>query len=365
MSFCIAICVNAEVFLKNKIIDPAVAKDYPGALWVSKLNKKNINNISNIITGDVALKDIKSGLLNPSKVLVIQEDTSKYSNELISLGAKPFILLCGESPLYAKKFYYLLPEISKKFDHVILFRGYIKNASGHIFYFPSFSEERINIIKNWESRKFSVMVASNKYWKINLRSFRNFLTIIRNIFTRRSYLSQSYIKKNQLIDERLKLIEFFGKNNIFDLFGSGWDNLRNLPECWENRLELVIEKISPIVCKNKIETISNYKFSFCVENFVFPGYITEKILDSLVAGVIPVYFGAPDISDFIPPDIFIDARKYSNYEELKDSMLALTQDEALLMIEKGQDFLKSEQGLFYSYEKFARRIEEFISERAL
>tara|TARA_Y100001968_G_scaffold329844_1_gene380155 strand:- start:6365 stop:7219 length:855 start_codon:yes stop_codon:yes gene_type:complete len=41
----------------------------------------------------------------------------------------------------------------------------------------------------------------------------------------------------------------------------------------------------------KLETISNYKFSICFENSIFPGYTTEKLLHAKIAGTIPIYFG--------------------------------------------------------------------------
>ncbi len=40
----------------------------------------------------------------------------------------------------------------------------------------------------------------------------------------------------------------------------------------------------------KLDTISNYKFSICFENSIFPGYTTEKLLHAKIAGTIPIYF---------------------------------------------------------------------------
>ena len=42
--------------------------------------------------------------------------------------------------------------------------------------------------------------------------------------------------------------------------------------------------------ENKLEAISNYKFSVCYENSIAPGYVTEKLLHAKVAGCIPIYF---------------------------------------------------------------------------
>ena len=51
--------------------------------------------------------------------------------------------------------------------------------------------------------------------------------------------------------------------------------------------------------KNKIKFLSLYKFSISMENTEGQGYISEKILDSLMAGTIPIYYGDYMIDEFI------------------------------------------------------------------
>lgn len=41
--------------------------------------------------------------------------------------------------------------------------------------------------------------------------------------------------------------------------------------------------------KIKMDIISNYKFSICFENSIYPGYFTEKLLHAKIAGTIPIY----------------------------------------------------------------------------
>ena len=69
--------------------------------------------------------------------------------------------------------------------------------------------------------------------------------------------------------------------------------------------------------EDKIAATRGYKFSICYENTRgVPGYITEKIFDSFQAGVVPVYLGAPNITDEVPAGCFIDRRKFSSYQKL-------------------------------------------------
>jgi len=53
--------------------------------------------------------------------------------------------------------------------------------------------------------------------------------------------------------------------------------------------------------KNKLNAISDYKFSLCFENSIQPGYFTEKLLHAKVAGTIPLYYSdSTFVSDFNP-----------------------------------------------------------------
>lgn len=98
----------------------------------------------------------------------------------------------------------------------------------------------------------------------------------------------------------------------------------------------------------------------CFENFSFPGYITEKIIDCFVAGVIPVYLGAPDIEEFLPSDSFIDVRKYQSWDSLLAKLTSLGEMEATKMIDNGRKFLATSEGQSHSFEGFASFIEGLI-----
>ena len=57
--------------------------------------------------------------------------------------------------------------------------------------------------------------------------------------------------------------------------------------------------------KDKINFLSSYKFSISMENSEGDGYISEKIIDSLLAGTIPIYYGDYMIDQFINPKSYI------------------------------------------------------------
>lgn len=56
------------------------------------------------------------------------------------------------------------------------------------------------------------------------------------------------------------------------------------------------------------------KFVFCLENIHDPvysvNYLTEKIFHGFLSASVPIYAGAWNVEQMIPPDIFIDLRKF-------------------------------------------------------
>ena len=57
--------------------------------------------------------------------------------------------------------------------------------------------------------------------------------------------------------------------------------------------------------KDKIKFLSSYKFSISMENSEGNGYISEKIVDSFMAGTIPIYYGDYMIDEYINPKSYI------------------------------------------------------------
>lgn len=60
--------------------------------------------------------------------------------------------------------------------------------------------------------------------------------------------------------------------------------------------------------KPKTEALRDYMFSITIENAVFDTYFTEKITDCFANGVVPVYLGTRNVTNFFDADgiIFLD-----------------------------------------------------------
>ena len=70
--------------------------------------------------------------------------------------------------------------------------------------------------------------------------------------------------------------------------------------------------------------------------------------------------GAPDILDFVPESIFIDLRNFSSNDILNDYLENLSEQEALEMITNAHKFIKSEDGMKFSYENFAENVMSMV-----
>jgi len=64
--------------------------------------------------------------------------------------------------------------------------------------------------------------------------------------------------------------------------------------------------MSPNRATGKVEFFRRYKFTLAVENTIWPGYTTEKLVDPMYAGSIPVYVGDPLAAHSFNPASYVD-----------------------------------------------------------
>ncbi len=78
--------------------------------------------------------------------------------------------------------------------------------------------------------------------------------------------------------------------------------------------------------KEKIDFLKRYKLNICFENESYPGYVTEKIVHSMFANCIPVYWGSPRVSEDFNQEAFINALDYDSDESLIQMIMKIDQD---------------------------------------
>ncbi len=80
---------------------------------------------------------------------------------------------------------------------------------------------------------------------------------------------------------------------------------------------------------NKINFLSEYKFSIAMENSEADGYLTEKLFDAFLAGTIPIYYGDYMMDEFINPKSFILIRNKNDLKEKIEYIKKIDNDDNL------------------------------------
>jgi hypothetical protein len=153
---------------------------------------------------------------------------------------------------------------------------------------------------------------------------------------------------HQLYSEREKVIRYFeARPDIpFDLYGRYWGKRKF--HSWRGTIP------------DKLAVLKEYKFAFAYENSIEMGYITEKLWDCFETTVVPIYWGAPNVTDFIPEDCFIDRRKFVSDDDLLAFLESMTEEEWEGYIHRVAEFLQTDQAKLFTRENYNRTILETI-----
>ncbi len=81
--------------------------------------------------------------------------------------------------------------------------------------------------------------------------------------------------------------------------------------------------------KNKLEFEMKHKFSIACENSSRSGYVTEKIVGSLVANTIPIYWGSPSIGKEFNTKRFINCHDYESLDEILNKIKEFDENDDL------------------------------------
>jgi alpha(1,3/1,4) fucosyltransferase len=191
--------------------------------------------------------------------------------------------------------------------------------------------------------------------------------------------------KYELFSERMRAVEFFSRTNDIDLYGIGWEKasmrmgrtrmpytfrrIQAAADNWRDQIRpdsllVAARKVYKGQLETKWETLSRYDFVVCFENAAMPGWLTEKLFDSLRVGTIPIYWGATDISSLVPPDCYIDMRDFAGYPELLAYLKSLDRKKIMAYREAGRAFLESPAFTPFSKQAFAGIFRDLLEQDA-
>lgn len=103
----------------------------------------------------------------------------------------------------------------------------------------------------------------------------------------------------------------------------------------------------------------SYKFSISAENGCCPGYVDEKFLSCLQARTVPIYWGDPTIVTEFNPRAFINTNDFSSWDELREKIKEIDQNDALFLEMLSEPWQTSEQKQ-YSNEQ-SEKYDSFIT----
>lgn len=327
-----------DYHLNNKIFDvddPSINRDdYAYSIWLLKEKLQAANF-------ELSTCDINK----PSdSAIVLYFDVP---NSQIEINAEKSYLFLFESEVIKLNNWDRLNHNQYKkiftwHDELVDNKKYFKINFAHKF--PENRSVHKMIQKKIESKKLCTLIAGNK--KVN--------------------------HPLELYSEREKTIRWFEKNtkDSFDFYGVGWDKHTSANRYIRYLLSkfTFVNKLLPTVypsyqgaVNSKKETLSNYKFAICYENAqMIPGYITEKIFDCFFASCVPIYWGAPNITEHIPADCFIDRRNFDSHEELYNFINNMSEDEYNTIQVNIENYLFSEKANPYKAETFAHTIVQHV-----
>jgi hypothetical protein len=206
------------------------------------------------------------------------------------------------------------------------------------------------------------------------RTHRKFLVMINSNKLPRVYWQELYT-------QRMRALAYFSNFGEVDLYGNGWSDpswrlgktripwtfrlahyklLKQWQRFYPDPLLQAARRVYRGVATSKSETLGQYIFALCFENMILKGWITEKIFDCFFAGTIPIYWGAPNIAEYVPDGCFIDMRRFSGFEELRDFLKSLDANRIQSYKDAARDFLRSPRFRPFSKQTFAELFARII-----
>jgi len=329
---------------ENRCFDPVNEYTDCGYAINVRLAREARRRGMDVATCDVYLKMTE----RPDKVVCLTDMITPFTDNLLANGAQPAVCMSLESPLFAKKFYHNIARYAGRFHHNYQFRGTQGRLAdtGTVFHpvvFPM--DTRVPLTpQSWDKRGYLILVNSNKRAFSHKRG--NIKEIARSAFSQARFWAfkviDPWMRIREIYVDRIEAIHHFSSHSDFSLYGIGWDQpIQGFGSDYHKAALKVYKGSIPSDVRRKREVMNGFKFALCFENCAFPGYVTEKIFDCFLAGCIPVYFGAPDIADFVPAHTFVDYRRFGNYADLDQFLRGMSEVEARSYVDVARDFLAS------------------------
>ena len=175
-------------------------------------------------------------------------------------------------------------------------------------------------------------------------------TIKRNIKAAEKKYFCNFIYSNPLANSQRDL--FFDKLNLYK-------DVHSLGAHKNNIRKFKFRKKNALWSKKSRIMQEDFKFSITFENTLMSGYTTEKIVNSLLANTIPIYWGNPKINELINPNRIINCHDFNNIQEVINRVKSINEDDNLYESIVNSPFLSDDQ--LQKHRKFSDDLSIFWS----
>jgi hypothetical protein len=297
--------------------------------------------------------------LDPRETLLVATDWTGETNRLLKQGARPAALVAFDPPIKAWRLYYDLEQVSARFPHTFMYEGARERVAPITRFHPLYSPVPCPPPRPtglpWPNRRFLVAIASNRAVP-SVRDLSRWFDRPREVSLRRSLAGLRYrpIARDRF-RARLRAFEAFSSRDDFDLFGDGWDRHHPAVDYDVHSAALrAYRGQSPD--SDILALLAKYRFALVYEDARFNGYVSDRLFDCFFARCIPIYSGAPDIAQYVPPSAFIDVRQFPSFPELERFLMRITEDDARRYIDAAHSFLISSAFESWCADHFARDV---------
>ncbi len=209
-----------------------------------------------------------------------------------------------------------------RFDELPDFLFYGEAGKGeHLAYPPSviriFATGE-NILPNWKEADYALTherIYTGRHWRLPLHRHWFDTTCTRpvrdfSVVSQRVKRFCNFIYSSPSAPERIEFFHLLSQYKRIDSGGLVCNNMGGRVE-------------------NKQELLSQCKFTIAFENSSHAGYSTEKIIEPLLCGSIPIYWGDTDIEEDFNPDCLINVHRFSSFHDVVAEVKRIDQDDVL------------------------------------
>jgi hypothetical protein len=255
---------------------------YPGSIWYHALACEAAGCDMPTVGVGAAIAQVERGQVRGSDVLLVQERESALGDKLLQRGGRGAVLTSLESPLYAARFYAMLPALSSRFHASFLFPPFMARSrathSDAAFFPRELPPDPTALIGGPRQGHCVVATYRRPPWRSgSIRTLSRLgYQAVRSATVRDSIALH-------LLSTRVAVVRRLAMLGTVDLYGRGWPTAQELSPQRQASIHLQ----GPV--DNKQKALQRHRFNVCLENTAIAGYVTEKFADAVEAGCVPIY----------------------------------------------------------------------------